>query len=126
MVASSCPPILLNMYNRCIREGVFPKRWKEERLVLVNKGKETRICYQRIGSCACWMQTESFYKRLVTVIQNAGELSNRQYGFLKYRQTVGAVNEVVKYSKGTVLLETLNAFNSARRSDMLEAPKRFY
>ncbi|XP_046687072.1 uncharacterized protein LOC124372704 [Homalodisca vitripennis] len=33
------PRILLNMYNACLSEAVFPSRWKKARLVLISKGK---------------------------------------------------------------------------------------
>ena len=39
VVARSCSQVLLNIYNRCLKDGVFPKRWKIQRLVLVSKGK---------------------------------------------------------------------------------------
>ena len=38
-VAKSHPEFLLNMYNSCLRAGVFYFRWKEVRLVLISKGK---------------------------------------------------------------------------------------
>ena len=38
-VARSHPDLLLNMYNSCLRAGVFYSRWKEARLVLKGKGK---------------------------------------------------------------------------------------
>ncbi|CAH2092932.1 unnamed protein product [Euphydryas editha] len=31
--------LLLDTYNACIRAGIFPKRWKLQRLVLLDKGK---------------------------------------------------------------------------------------
>ncbi|KAE9522339.1 hypothetical protein AGLY_017263, partial [Aphis glycines] len=32
------PDMLRHMYNRCLKEGVFPPRWKEARVVLLRKG----------------------------------------------------------------------------------------
>ena len=38
-VARRQPDLFLNMYNSCLRAGVIYSRWKEERLVLIGKGK---------------------------------------------------------------------------------------
>jgi len=32
----------VDMYNACLTEGVFPSRWKTQRLVLIPKGGKTR------------------------------------------------------------------------------------
>ncbi|VEN52922.1 unnamed protein product [Callosobruchus maculatus] len=39
LVAKEYPTILLHVYNACLLNGVFPKRWKIQRLVLLDKGK---------------------------------------------------------------------------------------
>ena len=35
---NATPEVFLNMYNRCLAEGTFPKRWKQRRLVFLPKG----------------------------------------------------------------------------------------
>lgn len=34
-----CPYLFLNMYNRCLRVGVFGRRWNVQRLLLLDKRK---------------------------------------------------------------------------------------
>ena len=38
---NAIPEMFLDMYNTCISEGTFPKRWKRQRLVLLPKGNKT-------------------------------------------------------------------------------------
>ena len=35
----TCPQLLLDMYNGCLKQGHFYKQWKVQRLVLIGKGK---------------------------------------------------------------------------------------
>ena len=37
VIARYNPSLLLHMYNTCLRVGIFPSRWKMERLVLISK-----------------------------------------------------------------------------------------
>ena len=139
VVARSCSQVLLNMYNRCLKDGVFPKRWKIQRLVLVGKGKgdpNSPSAYRPL----CMLDTAGkllerlLRPRLVAAIRDAGDLSARQYGFRTARSTIGAIQEILNavqvaqrgnhFSRRMVLLATLdvrNAFNSARRTDLLAA-----
>lgn len=39
LVSKFHPQMLLDMYNKCLVEGTFPKRWKISRLVVLDKGK---------------------------------------------------------------------------------------
>lgn len=139
VMARVCPQLLLNMYNKCLKEGIFPKQWTIQKLVLINKGKgdpNSPSSYRPL----CMLDTagkllEKLLKaRLQSVIQVAGDLSSRQYGFRKGRSTVDAVQEVVAavgaaqrgnhHSRRIALLATLdvkNAFNSASWNNMLKA-----
>jgi hypothetical protein len=139
VVARSSPHLLLNMYNRCLMEGLFPTQWKVQRLVLISKGKgdpETPSAYRPL----CMLDTagkllERLLKpRLTQAVQAAGGLSNRQYGFRPGRSTICAVNEVVRTFQEAqrpshrsrkliilALLDVRNAFNSVRWVDMIRA-----
>ena len=139
VIAKERPQILLRMYNKCLRNGVFPKIWKVQNLVLISKGKGDP---QRASSYRplCLLDTagkvlERLIKpRLSRAIEEAGGLSNRQYGFRAGKSTICALEEVMESvkvaqegnssSRSIVLLVTLdvkNAFNSARWSDILNA-----
>lgn len=133
------PDVLLNTFNHCLKEGVFPRDWKNQRLVLINK-KSNNTNAPPTYRPLCMLDTagkllERLIKsRLAVAIQTAGGLSCRQYGFRKGRSTVNAIEEVVStfnkaqqgnhYSRKIMLLVTLdvkNAFNSARWPDILTA-----
>lgn len=138
-IATSCPRLLLHIFNRCLEEGVFPRIWKIQRLVLIGKGKgdpATPSAYRPL----CMLDTigklfERMIKmRLLSTVENAGGLSPRQHGFRKGHSTITAIQEIVdtfravqlrsRHSRGLVLLATLdvkNAFNSVRWSAILEA-----
>lgn len=39
-VARAKPQALLQVFNLCLRQSVFPESWKEARLVLLHKGED--------------------------------------------------------------------------------------
>lgn len=140
-VAESHPEFLLDIYNSCLKEGIFPKRWKIQQLVLIYKGKGEHAdpsAYRPL----CMLDTagkllEKLIKpRLQKAIKAAGDFSDHQYGFRKGRSTIDAIQEVVTlanstrqgnhYSRPVALLVTLdvrNAFNSASWSGIMNALK---
>lgn len=139
IIVNERPQIMLEMYNECLREGIFPQVWKIQQLVLIGKGKgdpESASSYRPL----CMLDTagkllEKLIKpRLIQAVTESGGLSDRQYGFRRGKSTVDAVVDVLKsvenaqrgnqYSKRIVLMATLdvkNAFNSARWSDIIGA-----
>ena len=138
------PNILLDMFNTCLNEGVFPKIWKQQRLVLINKGKGDPTQPSSYRPLCMLNTTGKLYERLLkprltAAIERAGGLSKHQHGFRKGRSTIGAIDEVVnaikksqshnQYSKKVVLLATLdirNAFNSAKWAEILTALKDYF
>ena len=130
------------MYNSCLKAGVFYSRWKEARLVLIGKGKgpaDALSSYRplRMLDTAGKLLEQLVRQRLQAVLEAAGDLSERQYGFRTGRSTVDALEEVVKAAKSAergnhnsrsvCLLATLdvrNAFNSVRWVDALKTLKR--
>lgn len=144
LIGSERPHALLDMYNTCLREGVFPDAWKKQRLTLISKGKgdpESPAAYRPL----CMLDTAGkLYERLLkprlkTAVETGGGLSDRQHGFRPGRSTLGAIQDVVStveraqkgnhYSKSIVLLVTLdvrNAFNSVRWIDIIETLQTRY
>ena len=140
-VARSYSDLVLNMYNSCLRLGVFYSCWKEARLVLIDKGKgpaDVPSSYRPL----CMLDTtgkllEKLVRpRLQAAKRAAGDLSERQYGFRTGKSTIDAIQEVVKATKSTergnhfsrrvcllVTLDVKNTFNSVRWVDALEALK---
>lgn len=141
--AAACPQMMLHMYNTCLREGVFSKRWKEARLVLIDKGKGERLTASAyrplcILDVAGKLMEKLMKTRLHGAIQSNGGLSNMQYGFRPGRSTLDAILNVTRtvktaesrshYSRKIVLLVTLdvkNAFNSANWRGIIRALQNF-
>ena len=131
------PDLLLGAFNACLKEGIFPARWKVARLALIPKGKgdpELPSSYRPL----CMLDTAGkvleklIRSRLAEAIRAAGDLSPRQFGFRAGRSTIDAVMQVVdavrraeahsRRTRRVVLLVTLdvrNAFNSVRWKDIL-------
>lgn len=141
ITTQTCPHSLLNMYNSCLKAGIFPSRWKIARLVLINKGKgdpSSPSAYRPLCMLdAAGKLLEKLLKpRLLLAVEEAGGLSDNQYGFRRGRSTIDAARQVMNtawmaergnhHSRKICTLVTLdvkNAFNSARWKDMLEALK---
>lgn len=139
LVLGCQPNLMLELYNLCLSSGVFPKRWKKARLVLISKGKgdpDLSSYYRPISmlDSAGKILEKMLRRRLQAAVEAAGGLSSHQHGFRAGRSTIDAIAEVVEavrraedhnhFSRRVVLLVTLdvrNAFNSARWSDMLHA-----
>lgn len=143
IVANQRPQALLEIFNACLSEGIFPEVWKKQKLVLIDKGKDNKhdpSSYRPL----CMLDTtgkllERLLKpRLNAAVQAAGGLSERQHGFRKGKSTIGAIQDVVvtfkeaqrgnHFSRQIVLLVTLdvkNAFNSLRWKDALVALQIF-
>jgi len=136
------PDLFLEVYNACLKEGVFPGRWKQQRLVLLPKGKkppDEPSSYRPI----CLLDTAGkvleriVCDRLEDVTEGPSGLCDMQFGFRKSRSTVDAINTVIgiareavsgkRWLRGTkqycaiVTLDVRNAFNSARWSCILDA-----
>lgn len=136
----SKPDMFLDIYNACLREGVFPDPWKRQRLVLLPKGKkppDEPSSYRPL----CMLDSVGkiferiIYDRLEQQVDH--KLSEHQYGFRKGRSTLDAVQLVMGIAKEAIsgkrwkrgskkycLISTLdikNAFNSARWDCILEA-----
>lgn len=120
---------VLSIYNRLSRQKTFPAEWKTAKLVLLPKGNkpvEEPSSHRPI----CLLDVEGklyehlVLKKLKNEIERTGSLSQKQYGFREGRQTVDAINEVVRLAKeadsssrtklcALITLDIKNAFNSA-------------
>lgn len=140
-VARYKPEILRDIFNKCLKESVFPRAWKIAKLVLLRKGDkplEDPSSYRPI----CLLNTVGkFFERLIKTriekrLEEAGDLDDRQYGFRKGRSTVDAIRRVFDvveaagsgqlYNRklcAVVALDVANAFNSARWPRIVKAMK---
>ena len=134
--------ILLEAFNSCLREGKFFVDWKKQMLVLLRKGNkrlEDASSYRPI--CLLDMTgnllEEMILQRLQGHMVRENGLSENQFGFLKGKSTVDAIQTVVgiatKAKRGTgrrkgfcalISIDIRNAFNTARWNICIEAMAR--
>ena len=132
-----CPQLLLDMYNWCLKQEIFCKQWKVQRLVLIGKGKgdpNSASTYRPLCmlDIAGKVLEKIIRPRLQSAVQTAGELSDRQFGFRPGHSTIDDVRTVINiaeqaqqgnhYSRKICIATTLNvknAFNSLRWQDAL-------
>lgn len=125
------PTIFVQLFEKCLQDGIFPDNWKKQKLILIPKpGKVLGepqsyrpICLlDTIGKCL----ERIIYKRLLEAVENVQGLSERQYGFRKTKSTIDAIDFVVGTAKraingkgkerkycAVITLDIKNAFNSA-------------
>ncbi len=131
------------LYTRCLREGVFPKIWKMQRLVLLqktNKPPGEPSSYRPL----CMIDTMGkILERLICarledhLERETCSLSDNQYGFRRKRSTVDAIKKLTEiaekaiegdrwmYGKkqycAVITFDVKNAFNSASWPHILQA-----
>ena len=142
------PDLFIDLYNTCLEEGTFPKRWKVQQLVLLPKGQGQKppdepSSYRPI----CLLDTAGkILERLKCnglekALEDCGGLAQHQYGFRKARSTLDAIKIVVDSAKSAiarkrwkigakkycavVTLDVKNAFNSAKWSFIHQALAAF-
>ena len=101
-----CPQLLLDMYNRCLKQGIFCKQWKVQRLVLIGKGKgDPNSASANRPLCMLDIAGKVLEKiirpRLQSAVQVAGGLSDKQFYFRPGRSTIDAVRTVVNIAEQT-------------------------
>jgi len=103
MVAKLQPSFLLQIYNQCINQGVFPKAWKHARLVLLKKGnKPVNEPSSYHPLCLLDCVGKLFEKILDNCLRNHLEtdsengLATQQYSFRKVRSIADAIEFVCK------------------------------
>lgn len=136
------PEVFISVYNNCLQNGIFPKQWKKQRLVLIPKGNkppEEPSSYRPL----CMLDTAGkvferiICNRLETYTEGNEGLSDSQYGFRKGKSTIDAIGEVVNLARkaisgkrwrrgskkycAVITLDVKNAFNSARRTNIMQA-----
>lgn len=139
------PDLFVRAFQACLDEGLFPRQWKAQHLVLLPKGKNPPgepAAYRPI----CLLDTMGkileriIYSRLIAVAEENSALSNLQFGFRKSRSTVDAIKSVVdmaaaaiegaRWREGSkeycavVTLDVRNAFNSVSWSSIKKALAR--
>lgn len=135
------PDMFRSALQKCMDSGIFPDRWKRQRLVLLPKpGKPPGdpSAYRPI----CLIDTagkllERVILNRLTIYLERG-LSDQQFGFRKGRSTVDAIRAVLEKAKiavepkrrgmrfcAIITLDVKNAFNSASWEAIARSLHRF-
>ena len=61
-IAQHCTDMLLEMYNSCLKEGIFPDAWKERKLALISKDKGEGRSPSHIDLYVFWTLWVNFTK----------------------------------------------------------------
>lgn len=139
LILEGFPELWIRIFNKCLAEGVFPKSWKRQRLVLLRKGAKALdltssyrpICLlDAVGKILEGLILQRIYSHF----KKGHNLSRNLYGFRKNRSTVYAIKETIRIAKEArekggrrkgfctlIALDIRNAFNSLRWRDIMDA-----
>lgn len=135
VVCEIWPEILLEVFNSCLVNGIFPAKWKKQKLVLLRKGNKP-LTEPSTYRPLCMLDSLGkllecvMLKRLEERIDDLGGLSPMQHGFRKGKSTVDAISEVCNkaiQAKTTgeycaiITLDVKNAFNTVKWKVVLQA-----
>ena len=86
VIALSRPEMLLGIYNSCLKEGIFPDVWKEQKLVLISKSKGDPGSLSSYRPLCLLDSAGKLFERLIkpkldSAIKSSGDLYKMQYGF---------------------------------------------
>ena len=124
----SFPSFMTEVYNKCLRDGCFPKQWKKSSIVpIIKQGKEEARDASKYRSISLLSVAGKVLDKLMIdrilhhVHSNAG-LNSNQYSFMPQRGTVEAAMAVkgiigenlkLKYCTSIVSLDVRGAFDAA-------------
>jgi hypothetical protein len=114
--------ILAEVLNRCLKEGRFPKEWKQAEVAWIPKPGGTGVRPVCLLPTIRKVYDKMLATRLSYYLEAKGLLSDRQFGFRKGRGTTEAIGKAATGIKRAreegkhavlVALDIRNAFNSA-------------
>jgi hypothetical protein len=132
------PVLLTSTLNYCLRGGVFPRKWKEARLVLLRKGSKPEGLPSSYRPLCLLNDVGKIFERILVArledhLERRGGLADAQFGFRKKRSTCDAAmvlyEDVSKACNAreycaAVSLDVRNAFNSIPFGRVLGALER--
>ena len=121
-------PLVRNYLNRCLQAGYFPKRWKNAKLVLIQKpGRKDPFSPSSYRPICLLDEVGKLFERIIAdrinsqLPMSGHDLDDQQFGFRKGRSTIEAIDNVLGYTRSAieqgglalaVSLDIVNAFNS--------------
>ena len=127
-VFGNFPSFLTEVYNKCLKEGSFPRQWKKSSIVpIVKPGKEDNRDTSKYWPISLLNVARKVVDRLMRDrimhhVHTSAGLNSNQYGFIPQRETVDAamaVKEIIeenlkqKNCTSVVSLDVRGAFDAA-------------
>lgn len=130
--------LLPNLFDKCLNEGNFPRRWKESILVLITKPSRPVNSPSSFRPLCLLDDAGKLLERIIadqltTFLTSSRGLSRNQHGFTKGRSTVTALQQLTSIADSArnsrqlllaVSLDVKNAFNSISWKEILGAMVR--
>ncbi|CAH1239166.1 Hypp5743 [Branchiostoma lanceolatum] len=91
-------PVLCNIYNSCLQQGIFPEQWKSELVVPVPKTSKPKGPeeYRRISLTSCLGKVLESFVRVLLQRDTDHLIHGSQHGFRPGRSTVSALNHITQ------------------------------
>lgn len=124
--------MFLETYNACLTNRYFPRSWKCAKLVLMHKGAAKPLDQpSSFRPISLLDGSDKLLERLLLYrleahIERFGTLSKLQFGFIRFRSTTDAIEEVLETARAAasgavqyrrlctvVIIDVKNAFNTA-------------
>lgn len=138
LVSMELDEMVARLFTECLREGCFPRQWKEASLVLLRKAgkpENTPSAYRLIcllGEEGKLLEREIARRLTMHMAKNEEySLSEEQYRFRENRSTIDAITSLRRWVESTirlkggvtlaVSLDVSNAFNSIPWKTIIEA-----
>jgi len=135
------PNSITAMYNGCLRDGVFPKRWKRAKIIpIIKPGKEdsydvSKYCPISLLNAGGKVLEKVMLNRINHHVYTSDHINKNQYGFTPQLSTIDtamAVKDFVEdgFISGEVAtlvsLDVESAFNLAWWPNILKSLKKAY
>jgi hypothetical protein len=141
-VFRSFSSFLTEVYNKCLKEGCFPKQWKKSSIIpIIKQGKEDitdASKYRPISllNVAGTVLDKLMINRILHHVHSNASLNSNQYGFMSQSGTVEAaitvreiIGETVNHENciSVVSLDVRGAFDAAWLNlQELKCPKKLF
>jgi len=132
-------PVLAQLFNRCVKSGIYPECLKCAQVIPIHKGGQKNHCtnYRLISLLSPFNKIfeKLIYTRLYSHVEQNKMLSDSQYGFRSGLPTAMAIydihenllkNREEKYSTCAIFCDLSKAFDTIDHSILLHKLEHFY
>ena len=94
------PRYITAIYNRCLREGIFPKRWKKALIIpIIEPGKEekdemSKFRPKSLLDIGRKLLEKTLINRINHHVYSRGHMNENQFGFIQQESTIDAAKAI--------------------------------